>query len=133
MSAAGRAGVERLLAVARAGLARVEPDAAAAEAAAGAVIVDIRDERQVAAGGAIPGARRIERNVLEWRLDPASPHADRSIARSGARVILVCEEGYQSSLAAATLRGFGIDATDLIGGFRAWRAAGLPVAVAASN
>ena len=131
MSADGTAGVEQLLAAARAGLARVEPEVARAEAAQGAVIVDIRDERRVAAEGAIPGARRISRNVLEWRLDPACTDADRTIARPGARVILVCDERYQSSLAAATLRGFGIDATDVIGGFRAWQAGGLPVVAAA--
>ena len=67
----------------------------------------------------------IQRNVLEWRLDPSSPHRDPSLATMGAQVILLWNEGYQSSLAAATLRRFGLDATDVIGGAQAWRAAGL--------
>jgi rhodanese-related sulfurtransferase len=69
----------------------------------------------------------IARNVLEWRLDPASEHRIPELAHPGRKVILVCHEGYQSSLAAATLRRFGIDATDVVGGVEAWLAAGLPV------
>jgi len=65
--------------------------------------------------------------VLEWRLDPGSEHRLADLARPGARVIVVCNQGYQSSLAAANLRRFGLDATDLIGGFQAWIADGLPV------
>jgi rhodanese-related sulfurtransferase len=75
----------------------------------------------------------VPRNVLEWRLDPASDHRNPRLARRGARVILICDEGYQSSLAAATLRDLGIDATDVIGGFQAWRQAGLPVVSPASG
>ena len=67
----------------------------------------------------------IPRNVLEWRCDPASDHRDERIA-PGRQVVVMCDEGYQSSLAAATLRDLGVDATDLDGGFQAWRAAGLP-------
>ena len=67
------------------------------------------------------------RNVLEWRLDPACEHRDPELARRDARVVLICDEGYQSSLAAATLTRFGLDATDVVGGFQAWRAAGLAV------
>ena len=67
--------------------------------------------------------------MLEWRLDPACPYHDPALARADARIVLLCDEGYQSSLAAATVRAFGIaDATDVIGGFQAWRDAGLPIA-----
>jgi rhodanese-related sulfurtransferase len=69
----------------------------------------------------------IPRNVLEWRLDPGSDHRDPEAARTDRQVIVVCNEGYQSSLAAATLRRLGIDATDMVGGFQAWRSEGLPV------
>jgi rhodanese-related sulfurtransferase len=77
----------------------------------------------------IPGARFVPRNVLEWRLDPASGHSDPELRASLDRhIILVCDEGYQSSLAAATLQDLGFArATDLVGGFQAWRAAGLPI------
>jgi rhodanese-related sulfurtransferase len=84
-------------------------------------------ESQRARDGALPGATVIARNVLEWRLDPASPHRDSACARRDVRLILICDEGYQSSLAAATLKRFGLDVTDVIGGFRAWRMVGLPV------
>jgi rhodanese-related sulfurtransferase len=69
----------------------------------------------------------IGRNVLEWRLDPRCEQRDPDLARPGARVILICDEGYQSSLAAANLCRFGLDATDVTGGAQAWLAAGLPV------
>jgi rhodanese-related sulfurtransferase len=91
------------------------------------VLVDIRSELQRARDGDLPGARRYPRNVLEWRLDPSSPDRDPEVARTGAQVIVICDEGYQSSLAAATARRFGVDATDVIGGFQAWRGDGLPV------
>ena len=121
--------VEQLLAAARAGLRRLEPAAAYAAMADGALLVDIRSDGQRAADGDIPGARVVPRNVLEWRLDPACPHRDPELGRRDARIVLLCDEGYQSSLAAATARSFGVAAaTDVIGGFRAWRAAGLPVA-----
>jgi rhodanese-related sulfurtransferase len=96
---------------------------------AGAVLVDIRSEVQRERDGVIPGAHFHPRNVLEWRLDPASGHCDPVLAGDLDRhVILVCNEGYQSSLAAATLQELGFTrATDLAGGFQAWRAAGLPV------
>jgi rhodanese-related sulfurtransferase len=71
--------------------------------------------------GGLPGAVVVERNVLEWRLDPTSAHA-LPVATERRRVVLVCNEGYASSLAAATLRDLGVDATDLAGGFRAWAA-----------
>jgi rhodanese-related sulfurtransferase len=119
--------VEELLARAREGLDRVDPAAAQAELERGARLVDIRSDTQRADDGLVPGARFIPRNVLEWRLDPASPHRDPALVDGEHRVILFCDEGYQSSLAAATLRELGVDATDLVGGFQAWRAAGLPV------
>jgi rhodanese-related sulfurtransferase len=97
--------------------------------AAGAVMIDIRSERQRERDGVIPGSHFIARNVLEWRLDPASGFEDPSIgAHLDRHLILVCDEGYQSSLAAATLQDLGFrHATDLAGGFQAWRAAGQPV------
>jgi len=116
-----------MLAGARSRLVRVTPEQASAEVAAGAVLVDIRPAAQRALEGEIPGAVIIERNVLEWRLDPRSSHR-LPIASYQLRVIVVCSEGYTSSLAAASLLELGImNATDLEGGFRAWQARGLPV------
>ena len=124
-------GIEELLARARARLDRVSARDAWREVRSGtAWLVDIRPAGQRAAEGEVaPGLAPhvIERNVLEWRLDPRCEHRNQNLARPGARVILVCDEGYQSSLAAATVRRFGIDATDVIGGFQAWLADGLPV------
>jgi rhodanese-related sulfurtransferase len=121
--------VEDLLAAARARLERVEPDEAlAAVRDDRAVLVDIRSESQRAGDGVVPEAAFVARNVLEWRLDPESPWRDPELARTDRRIIVMCNEGYQSSLAAATLQELGhADATDLAGGFQAWRGAGLPV------
>ena len=120
--------IDEMLATARARLTRLGPLAALAEQTAGATLIDIRSERQVRADGAIPGAVWIERNVLEWRLDPTSAHRHPAAPRHEDQVIVVCDEGYASSLAAATLLDLGFArATDLDGGFQAWRAAGLPV------
>jgi rhodanese-related sulfurtransferase len=130
----GRAAIDDLLARARSRLQRLPPREAQAAMRDGAVLVDIRSEVQRAADGVVPGARFVPRNVLEWRLDPSSPHRDPALARSAGTVILMCDEGYQSSLAAATLQDLGVaGATDLAGGFRAWRAAGLPVEHAADG
>lgn len=119
--------VDQLLAEARARLRLLEPLQASAAARDGALLVDIRPEAQRAAEGEIPGALLVERNVLEWRLDPASA-ARLPQASYDLRVIVVCSEGYTSSLAAAALQDLGLSgATDLAGGFRAWQAAGLPV------
>ena len=94
----------------------------------GAVLVDIRSDSQRARDGAVPGAVPIARNVLEWRCDPASPYRDERVSDPEQRLIVMCDEGYQSSLAAAALQELGHErATDLAGGFQAWRAAGLPV------
>lgn len=113
--------IDELLEAARARLDRVTPEEAAAAVADGALLVDIRSESQRAADGAVPEAHFVPRNALEWRLDPASEHRDPELASYERRVILMCHEGYQSSLAAATLRDLGVDATDVIGGFQAWR------------
>ena len=121
------AAIDRLLRLARARLDRVRPEDLADEVAAGAVIVDIRPEAQRTRDGDVPGAVVIDRNVLEWRLDPTCPHRDRRLAGGGCQVILICDEGYQSSLAAANLNRLGVDATDVDGGFQAWREAELPV------
>jgi rhodanese-related sulfurtransferase len=119
--------VEQVLAAARAELVRLSPAQAYLEMARGALLIDIRSDRQRAADGVIPGGHLVDRNVLEWRLDPACPHRDPALARRDVRLLLICDEGYQSSLAAATVQRFGCAATDVIGGFRAWRGAGLPV------
>jgi rhodanese-related sulfurtransferase len=121
--------VDDLLAAARARLERVEPDEAlAAVRHDRAVLVDIRSDSQRAGDGVVPEAAFVARNVLEWRLDPESPWRDPELARTDRRIIVMCNEGYQSSLAAATLQELGhADATDLVGGFQAWRGAGLPV------
>jgi rhodanese-related sulfurtransferase len=125
-AAAGARTIDELLADARLGLDRLTPGQASAEIAAGALLVDIRPAAQRAAEGEVPGALIVERNVLEWRFDPASP-ARLPQARYDLRIIILCSEGYTSSLAAAALRQLGVRAaTDLDGGFRAWSAAGLP-------
>jgi rhodanese-related sulfurtransferase len=121
--------VDDLLAHARARLARMDPAQARAAMRDGAVLVDIRAESQRERDGVVPGSVFVARNVLEWRCDPRGADRDPRVADPGRRVILMCDEGFQSSLAAATLQELGHDrATDLAGGFRAWRAAGLPVA-----
>jgi rhodanese-related sulfurtransferase len=120
--------VEELLSEARRELSRVSPREALEAMRDGAILVDIRTDSQRDADGVIPDTAFISRNVLEWRLDPASEHRDPELARTDRRVILICDGGYQSSLAAANVRRLGVDATDVIGGFRAWRETGLPVA-----
>jgi len=118
--------IDQVLAEARFRLERVTPARAHAEQAAGALVVDIRPAAQRAVEGEVPGAVVIERNVLEWRLDPASD-ARLPVADYGLRVLVLCSEGYTSSLAAAALQDLGISgATDVVGGFVAWRDAGLP-------
>ncbi|MDX6247834.1 MAG: hypothetical protein QOF10_1194 [Kribbellaceae bacterium] len=116
--------IDRLLASAREGLDRVEPRRLAAEQAAGALVIDTRPVEQRDRDGALPGALVIDRNVLEWRLDPTSPDRIPQADDPGRRIIVVCNEGYSSSLAAAMLRMLGLyRATDLAGGFQAWLAA----------
>ena len=116
----GRRGIDEILAGARARLDRVAAEDLAAEMAAGALVVDTRPLEQRERDGALPGATVIDRNVLEWRLDPACPNRIPE-ASYDRRVIVVCNEGFSSSLAAATLRDIGVlRATDLAGGFQAW-------------
>jgi len=124
-----RTTINDLLAHARSRLDRVDPMEAHAAASAGeAILVDIRAGDLVAGNGAIPGAVLAPRTVLEWRVDPDSGASNPQIADLDARLILFCSEGYASSLAAATLQDLGFArATDMIGGFDAWRDAGLPV------
>jgi rhodanese-related sulfurtransferase len=119
--------VEQLLDEARARLTRVSPAEAHREVqAGGAVLVDIRPAAQRAAEGDVPGALVVERNVLEWRFDPQSD-ARLPEASYDTRAIVICSEGYTSSLAAAVLQDLGLGgATDVTGGIQAWKAAGLP-------
>jgi rhodanese-related sulfurtransferase len=119
-------GIDVLLADARKSLIRLEPTEAHRAAASGAILVDIRPLEQRERDGTIPGALVIDRNVLEWRLAPTSDSRDTSVD-SRQQVLIICDEGYSSSLAAATLRLLGRDATDVIGGFQKWRQSGLPV------
>jgi rhodanese-related sulfurtransferase len=120
--------VDQLLEAARSGLERLGPEQARAATEDGAVLVDIRADRQRERDVVVPGAIHHPRNVLEWRADPCCSARDPRIADYGARVIVMCDQGYQSSLAAANLQALGLTrATDLDGGFQAWRAAGLPV------
>jgi rhodanese-related sulfurtransferase len=120
--------IDQLLEESRARLRRLGPEEAQAAAAEGALLIDIRSESQRREDGVVPGAAYFPRNVLEWRCDPDCEARDPRVGGLERRLIVMCNEGYQSSLAAATLREIGFDrATDLIGGFQAWRAAGLPV------
>jgi rhodanese-related sulfurtransferase len=119
--------IDELLAEARSGLTRLRPEAAFAVLTDGAALVDIRPLEQRIAEGEVPGAIIIGRNVLEWRLDPRSEARIPALARADAQIIVMCSEGYASTLAAATLRRIGLrEATDLDGGFQAWKAADLP-------
>lgn len=118
---ARRATIDELLARARAGLDRVAPEDLASEVAGGAIAIDIRPSDQRERDGSLPGAFVVDRNVLEWRLDPTSPHRLGFATGKDVRYVLVCNEGYSSTLAAATLRQLGLHrATDLIGGYQAW-------------
>jgi rhodanese-related sulfurtransferase len=117
--------VEELLAEARASIRRFAPREARAAAAEGAILVDIRPVEQRRRDGSVPGAVVVQRNVLEWRLDPESEWRDPRLARRDVPVILICDEGCQTILAAATVRRFGIDAGDVIGGVQGWIEAGL--------
>ena len=113
--------INAFLARARAGLDRVEPERLADEVAAGAIMIDIRPLEQRQRDGELPGAIIIDRNVIGW-LDPTSPDRLAIAVDAGIRYVLVCNEGYSSSLAAATLRELGLrGATDLVGGFQALR------------
>jgi rhodanese-related sulfurtransferase len=121
--------VEQMLAAARGRLRRLSPDEAyEAAAKTEAILVDIRPEGQRAIEGSIPGALIVERNVLEWRFDPASSARLPVATDHDLQAIVFCSEGYTSSLAAAALQDLGLwRATDMVGGFHAWRATGLPI------
>ncbi|GAA4444669.1 hypothetical protein GCM10023170_022350 [Phytohabitans houttuyneae] len=124
---AGSRGIDEILAEARSRLRRLEPEEAHLAYRRGAHLVDIRPAAQRAANGEIPGALIVERNVLEWRFDPRSDARLPIAGRYDLPVIVFCQEGYTSSLAAAALQDLGLHrATDVAGGFAAWRLAGLP-------
>jgi rhodanese-related sulfurtransferase len=124
---AGARSIDELLAEARSRLVRLAPADAATRVAAGALLVDIRPAAQRAREGEVPGALVVERNVLEWRFDPDSDARLPQATGYDVEVIVLCSEGYTSSLAADALRSLGLlRATDVVGGFAAWRAAGLP-------
>lgn len=128
-------GVDAMLADARSRLERIDVEAAYREVLDGALLVDIRPAAQRAAEGEVSPALRplvVERNVLEWRFDPRS-EACLAEASYDARILVLCQEGYTSSLAADALRSLGLDATDIVGGFAAWRTAHLPVACPAAT
>ena len=128
MRAVARTTIDELLADAQRRLTRLDPAQALHAMRAGAALIDIRADSQIARDGIIAGALVIPRNVLEWRLDPASQHRHPCAPHLDEHVILLCNDGYQSSLAAATLQHLGFArATDVAGGFQAWRAAGLPM------
>ena len=121
-----------MLAAARARLVRVSPAEAAQLVADGGLLVDTRPVEQRRREGEVPGALVIDRNVLEWRLDPASDHRIPEVTGYDQAIVVMCSEGYSSSLAAAALQDVGlVRATDLEGGFQAWAASGLPVRDAA--
>jgi rhodanese-related sulfurtransferase/predicted metal-dependent enzyme (double-stranded beta helix superfamily) len=119
--------IDEIVATARATLRRLSPEQAYDAVSAGATLIDIRPAAQRAIEGEIPGALIVERNVLEWRLDPASDARLPVAAGYDLQPVVLCSAGYASSLAAASLHDLGLRrATDIIGGFQAWRAAGLP-------
>jgi rhodanese-related sulfurtransferase len=119
--------IDAVLEEARGRIDRLEPAEAAARVAAGALLVDTRPVAQREADGEVPGALLVERNVLEWRLDPASDARLPQVTGHDVEVIVLCNEGYASSLAADSLRALGLHrATDVVGGYQAWAAAGLP-------
>ena len=123
----GARSIDDLLAEARSRITRVTPAEAALRIAAGGVLVDIRPAAQRGREGEVPGALIVERNVLEWRFDPLSDARLPVATGYDVDVIVLCQEGYTSSLAADALRALGLHrATDVIGGFAAWAAAGLP-------
>jgi rhodanese-related sulfurtransferase/catechol 2,3-dioxygenase-like lactoylglutathione lyase family enzyme len=120
--------IDEVLAEARSRYRQLEPAEALAEMGRGGIVLDTRSHEQRVEHGLLPGAIRIHRNVLEWRVDPSSGHQDPRIAAATGAVIVMCQQGYSSTLAAETLLRLGVDrATDLAGGFEAWVAAGLPV------
>ncbi len=126
--------IDRLLASARARLRRLSPAAARGAAREGGLIVNIRSERDRELHGGVAGAWFIPRNVLEWRVDARCPYHDPILVGARGPLILMCAQGYQSSLAAATLVDLGIaNATDMEGGYERWCAEGLPIVPVAAH
>jgi rhodanese-related sulfurtransferase len=120
--------IDELLEQVRSRIDRVEPGEVAERVAAGALLVDTRPFEQRARDGEVPGAVVVDRNVLEWRLDPASPDRLPEVTGYDLEIIVLCNQGYSSSLVADTLRTLGLRrAVDVIGGFEAWAAQRLPV------
>jgi rhodanese-related sulfurtransferase len=118
---AGSRSVDELLEHTRRSLHRVKPAEAQRAVVDGALLVDIRPSELRDRDGTIPDALVIDRNVLEWRLDPASPHRLTDAGDYERKIVVVCDEGYASSLAAASLQDLGlVNATDLDGGYQAW-------------
>jgi rhodanese-related sulfurtransferase len=121
--------IDDLVDAARARIQRLTPEESRDAMVGGGVILDTRTYEQRCADGVIPGAIVMSRNIIEWRVDPTSGWEDPEVVARTGPVIVMCQEGFASSLAAATLIDIGVaDATDMIGGFEAWKAAGLPVA-----
>lgn len=121
--------VDEMLTRARERLERVEPQQAAAEVESGALLIDTRSDAQRAEDGVVPDAVYFPRNVLEWRCDPECDGYDPRVGGTDRRVIVMCDEGYASSLAAVALQELGFrQATDLVGGYQRWREEGLPTA-----
>ncbi|MFI8264985.1 MULTISPECIES: rhodanese-like domain-containing protein [unclassified Streptomyces] len=133
MAVSAPVGIDALLERVRSTYARIDPvQAYEAFGAGDALLVDIRYQALRERDGLIPGALVVERNELEWRLDPQGSHRAPQATSHDLRVVVICNEGYASSLAAVSLHALGLHrATDLTGGFQAWKAAGLPVAPAA--
>lgn len=120
--------IEEVLEASRAGVRRLSPEQTLTAMRSGALVIDTRTEVQRREQGELPGVLVIDRTVLEWRLDPASPHRIPEATSYDVQVVVVCRQGYSSSLAAASLRAVGLSrATDLRGGVEAWVAAGLPL------
>ena len=120
--------IDELLEAVRGRIDRVAPGEVMARVAAGALLVDTRPVEQRERDGVVPGAVVVDRNVLEWRLDPASPWRIPEVTGYDLEVIVLCNQGYSSSLVADTLRSLGLRRTvDVVGGFEAWVARGLPV------
>ena len=118
-----RNSIAKILAEARQSLLRVTPEQLSGERENGTLIVDIRPVEQRQRDGDLPGAIVIDRNVLEWRLDPSSEHRIPQVTGYDIRIVVVCNEGYSSSLAAAVLQKLGLHkAVDMIGGYQAWLA-----------
>lgn len=119
--------VDEMLAWARQRLHRLESHEALAAVHRGGVLIDVRTSEQRERDGTVPGAVPVALNVLEWRADPRSSAHDRRLGAADVRLIVLCAEGYCSSLAASRLIALGRDATDVVGGFASWRDSGLPV------